>query len=117
MPLYTSNALHLKSIDYAQGPLSSAKPYEFLVKLRNITWETNYVIVSQNALGMMGRRKPSVSPPPRRAPLNVLYYPYIIPTILYGSAEESAQGLLFAYLYLAATSIKRPQSRSPRVAA
>ena len=38
-------------------PLSSAEPYEFLVKLRNITWETNYVIVSQNALGMMGRRK------------------------------------------------------------
>jgi hypothetical protein len=37
--------------------LSSAEPYEFLVKLRNITWETNYVIVSQNALGMMGRRK------------------------------------------------------------
>jgi hypothetical protein len=34
-------------------PLSSAEPYEFLVKLRNITWETNYVIVSQNALGMM----------------------------------------------------------------
>ena len=32
-------------------PLSSAEPYEFLVKLRNITWETNYVIVSQNALG------------------------------------------------------------------
>ena len=63
MPLYTSKALHLKSIDYAQGPLSSAEPYEFLVKLRNITWETNYVIVSQNALGMMGRRKPSVSPP------------------------------------------------------
>jgi hypothetical protein len=29
----------------------------YLVKLRNITWETNYVIVSQNALGMMGRRK------------------------------------------------------------
>jgi hypothetical protein len=28
--------------------------------------------------------QPSVSPPPpRRAPLNVLYYPYIIPTILY----------------------------------
>jgi hypothetical protein len=26
--------------------LSSAEPYEFLVKLRNITWETNYVIVS-----------------------------------------------------------------------
>jgi hypothetical protein len=72
-------------------PLSSAEPYEFLVKLRNITWETNYVIVSQNALGMMGRRKlcqPSVSPP-RRAQLNVLYYPYIIPTILYDSAEES----------------------------
>jgi hypothetical protein len=44
MPLYTSNALHLKSIDYAQG-------------------------------------------------------------------------LLFAYLDLAATSIKQPQSRSPRVAA
>jgi hypothetical protein len=70
------------------SPLSSAEPYEFLVKLRNITWETNYVIVSQNALGMMGRRKlrtfcqPSISPP-RRAPLNVLYYPYIIPTILY----------------------------------
>ena len=39
------------------APLSSAEPYEFLVKLRNITWETNYVIVSQNALGMMGRRK------------------------------------------------------------
>ena len=37
--------------------LSSAEPYEFLVKLRNITWETNYVIVCQNALGMMGRRK------------------------------------------------------------
>jgi hypothetical protein len=30
---------------------------------------------------------------------------------------DYAQGLLFAYLYLAATSIKRPQSRSPRVAA
>jgi hypothetical protein len=60
--------------------LSSAEPYEFLVKLRNITWETNYVIVSQNALGMMGRRKPLT---PRPAPLNVLYYPYIIPTILY----------------------------------
>ena len=44
--------------------LSSAELYEFLVKLRNITWETNYVIVSQNALGMMGRRKqPSVSTP------------------------------------------------------
>ena len=26
-------------------------------KIRNITWETNYLIVSQNALGMMGRRK------------------------------------------------------------
>jgi hypothetical protein len=44
MPLYTSNALHLKRFDYAQSPL-------------------------------------------------------------------------FVYLYLAATSIKRPQSRSPRVAA
>ena len=32
-------------------PLSSAEPYEFLVKLRNITCETNYVIVSQNTLG------------------------------------------------------------------
>jgi hypothetical protein len=69
-------------------PLSSAEPYEFLVKLRNITWETNYVIVSQNALGMMGRRnfvnhRSHPPPPPRRAPLNVLYYPYIIPTILY----------------------------------
>jgi hypothetical protein len=31
------------------GALSSAEPYNFLVKLRNITWETNYVIVSQNA--------------------------------------------------------------------
>jgi hypothetical protein len=31
------------------GALSSAEPYEFLVKLRNITWETNYVIVSQIA--------------------------------------------------------------------
>jgi hypothetical protein len=30
---------------------------------------------------------------------------------------DYTQGLLFAYLYLAATSIKRPQSRSPRVAA
>jgi hypothetical protein len=30
---------------------------------------------------------------------------------------DYAQGLLFAYLYLAATSIKRPQSRSLRVAA
>ena len=37
--------------------LSSTEPYEFLVKLRNITWEINYAIVSQNALGMMGRRK------------------------------------------------------------
>ena len=66
-------------------PHSSAEPYEFLVKLRNITWETNYVIVSQNVLGMMGRRKRSPPPPPplRRAPLNVLYYPYIISTILY----------------------------------
>ena len=27
-------------------PLSSAEPYEFLVKLRNITWETNYVMSS-----------------------------------------------------------------------
>jgi hypothetical protein len=66
------------------GSLSSAEPYEFLVKLRNITWEINYVIVSQNALGMMGRRKLHFvnhrSHPPRRAPLNVLYYPYIIPT-------------------------------------
>jgi hypothetical protein len=70
---------------YILSPLSSAEPYEFLVKLRNITWETNYVIVSQNALGMMGRRKLT----PRRAQLNVLYYPYIIPTILYDSAEES----------------------------
>jgi hypothetical protein len=70
--------------------------YEFLVKFRNITWETNYVIVSQNALGMIGRRKLVAtssfhfvnhrSPPPplpRRAPLNVFYYPYIISTILY----------------------------------
>ena len=61
--------------------LSSSVPYEFLLKLRNITWETNYVIVSQNALAMMGRRKlhkhsqPLVSPL-RRAPLNVFYYPY-----------------------------------------
>jgi hypothetical protein len=29
---------------------------------------------------------------------------------------DYAQGLLFAYLYLATTSIKRPQSWSPRVA-
>jgi hypothetical protein len=74
-----------KISDYKLAPLSSAEPYEFLVKLRNITWETNYVIVSQNALGMMGRRKLHFvnhrsHPPPRRAPLNVLYYPYIIPT-------------------------------------
>jgi hypothetical protein len=34
---------------------------------------------------MMG----GLTPPPRRAPLNVLYYPFIIPTILYDSAEES----------------------------
>jgi hypothetical protein len=40
------------------------------------TKETNYAIVSQNALGMMGRRN-------CRAPLNVLYYPYIISPILY----------------------------------
>ena len=32
---------------YIEGPLSSEEPYEFLVKLRNITWETNYVIVSK----------------------------------------------------------------------
>jgi hypothetical protein len=69
------------------APLSSAEPYKFLVKLRNITWETNYVIVSQNTLGMMGRRKlrlryilSTIDLTPRRAPLNVLYYPYIIPT-------------------------------------
>ena len=30
---------------------------------------------------------------------------------------DYAQDLLFVYLYLAATSIKRPQSRFPRVAA
>jgi hypothetical protein len=30
---------------------------------------------------------------------------------------DYAQGLLFLYLYLAATSIKRPQSQSSRVAA
>jgi hypothetical protein len=72
---------------YGVMSLSSAEPYEFLVKLRNITWETNYVIVSQNALGMMGRRKlrkayilSTIGLTPRRAPLNVLYYPYIIPT-------------------------------------
>jgi hypothetical protein len=71
------------SLTISGRPLSSAEPYEFLLKLRNITWETNYVIVSQYALGMMGRRKlripenrtlygrvfvsfcqPSVSPPP-----------------------------------------------------
>jgi hypothetical protein len=46
-----------RSLKYNFVSLSSAEPYEFLVKLRNITWETNYVIVSQNALGMMGRRK------------------------------------------------------------
>jgi hypothetical protein len=48
---------------------------EFLVKLRNITWETNYVIVSQNALGMMGRR---THPPSRttKCPLLSLHYPY-----------------------------------------
>jgi hypothetical protein len=44
-------------MQHVTTPLSSAEPYEFLVKLRNITWETIYVIVSQNALGMMGRRK------------------------------------------------------------
>jgi hypothetical protein len=45
--------------------LSSAQPYEFLVKLRNTTSETNDVIVSQNALGMMGRRfvNPLLTPP------------------------------------------------------
>jgi hypothetical protein len=29
---------------------SSAEPYECLVKLRKITWETNYVIVSQRTI-------------------------------------------------------------------
>ena len=67
---------------YAGIPLSSAEPCEFLVKLRNTTWETNYVIVSQNALDV-NHRSHTPPPPPRRAPLNILYYPYIIPTILY----------------------------------
>jgi hypothetical protein len=69
---------------HAPGSLSSAEPYEFLVKLRNITWETNYVIVSQNALGMMERLKLRLStigltPPPSRTtkcPLLSLHYPY-----------------------------------------
>ena len=54
----------------ASQPLSSAEPYEFLVKLRNITWETNYVIVSQNALDL--------TPPSRttKCPLLSLHYPY-----------------------------------------
>jgi hypothetical protein len=58
--------------------LSSAEAYEFLVKLRNITWETNYVIVSQNALGMMGRRNIDITPPSRttKCPLLSLHYPY-----------------------------------------
>ena len=81
MDLYDQDGIrHLSLIT---STLSSAEPYEFLVKLRNITWETNYVIVRQNALGTFCQ--PSISPPPpspplRRAPLNVLYYPYIIPT-------------------------------------
>jgi hypothetical protein len=57
--LQEANVGSRKSVGLEVSPesLSSAEPYEFLVKLRNITWETNYVIVSQNALGMMGRRK------------------------------------------------------------
>jgi hypothetical protein len=56
--------------------LSSAEPYEFLVKLRNITWETNYVIFSQNALGMMSTIR--LTPPSRttKSPLLSLHYPY-----------------------------------------
>ena len=55
---------------FATDALSSAEPYEFLVKLRNITWETNYVIFCQNALP---------SPRPSRTtkcPLLSLHYPY-----------------------------------------
>jgi hypothetical protein len=66
---------------YNPETLSSAEPYEFLVKLRNITWEANYVIVSQNALGIFVTFcQPSISPPPpsrtTKCPLLSLHYPY-----------------------------------------
>jgi hypothetical protein len=59
-------------------PLSSAEPYEFLVKLRNITWETNYVIVSQNALGRYILSTIDLTPPSptTKCPLLSLHYPY-----------------------------------------
>jgi hypothetical protein len=69
-PQYWKPLTQSQSLCLNYKSLSFAEPYEFLVKLRNITWETNYVIVSQNAA-------------------LALYYPYIIPTILYDSAEES----------------------------
>ena len=90
--------------------LSSAEPYEFLVKLRNITWETNYVIVSQNALGMMGRRKLRFvnhrsHPPPSRTtkcPLLSLHYPYksyIIQTLRRRVNQSRSQSMPVRGLY------------------
>ena len=69
-----SQNLSLRNFFHYSTSLSSAEPYEFLVKLRNITWETNYVIVSQNALGITI----DLTPPSRttKCPLLSLHYPY-----------------------------------------
>jgi hypothetical protein len=70
----------IRHLSLITSTLSSAEPYEFLVKLRNITWETIYVFVSQNALGTFCH--PSISPPPppasrtTKCPLLSLHYPY-----------------------------------------
>jgi hypothetical protein len=46
---------HAIAISCQSWPFSSAEPYGFLVKLRNITG-------GKNALGMMRRRNPNVNP-------------------------------------------------------
>ena len=107
------------------GALSSAEPYEFLVKLRNITWETNYVIVSQNALGMMGRRKLRFvnhrSHPPSRTtkcPLLSLHYPY--KSYIIDSAEESgsrgSEYILSQLIYRFDMDLARAPCRAPLTA-
>ena len=56
----TANLMKVWLCGSIDTTLSSAEPYEFLVKLRNITWETNYVIVSQNAL-YDGKTEPPIA--------------------------------------------------------